>query len=388
MTTEIKIQDGGMDEFFQKSIKEQRYSYFYKKDYGNDDIVRLTETEKNVIVSRVNKSIFFSGDSFFHKSKEMGKFIYNKKEKKVKCNTFSKAELLFLLSFFPKFDWLKAEYERGVLSDIVLCDSIVRDILIGKLTNVESVVKKYLALNKIKGANWKVFAVYSSKVRSYRRYPIVWLQKHTTDINEAMMVMIPGLVDGGDIKPTDEQIEKRDIFYNMLNEAMALNMKINPRWSLKRMKEEHKKMTEELMKKDLEGKKQVNIYGDSPKFDYPCKLLSTEREVFMEGSEMHHCLYTCYWHDIKEHKYLAFAFDASERFTLGLKPIDGEWGYDQAYLKYDNRINKDSKALIEKFLSDSKVKETLRGLKMTPTENKNNNHMDDDDEWLRSVLGQ
>ena len=154
------------------------------------------------------------------------------------------------------------------------------------------------------------------------------------------------------------------------------------------MKEEHKKMTEELMKKDLDGKKQVNIYGDSPKFDYPCKLLSTEREVFMEGSEMHHCLYTCYWHDIKEHKYLASAFDASESFTLGLKPIDGEWGYDQAYLKYDNRINKDSKALIEKFLSDSKVKETLRGLKMTPTENKKNNYMDDDDEWLRSVLGQ
>lgn len=183
----------------------------------------------------------------------MGKFIYNKMEKKVKCNTFSKADLLYLLSFFPKFDWLKAEYDRGVLSDIVLCDSIVRDILIGKLTNVESVVKKYPALNKVKGANWKVFAVYSSKVPSYRRYPIVWMQKHTTDINEAMMVMIPGLVDGGDIKPTDEQIEKRQIFYDMLNEAMALNMKINPRWSLKRMKEEHKKNDRGIDEKGFGG---------------------------------------------------------------------------------------------------------------------------------------
>ena len=33
---------------------------------------------------------------------------------------------------------------------------------------------------------------------------------------------------------------------------MALDVRVNPRWSLKRMKEEHKKMTEELMKKDLE----------------------------------------------------------------------------------------------------------------------------------------
>ena len=46
MTNEIKIQDGRLDEFFQKSIKEQRYLYFYKQDYGHDDIVRLTDTEK------------------------------------------------------------------------------------------------------------------------------------------------------------------------------------------------------------------------------------------------------------------------------------------------------------------------------------------------------
>jgi len=388
MTNEIKIRDGRLDEFFQKSIKEQRYLYFYKQDYGHDDIVRLTDTEKNVIISRIEKYIVFSGDHFFRKSKETGKFIYNKKEAKVKCNTFCKADILNALTLFPQFDWLKAEHNRGFLSDILFCDSIVRDILIGKLTNVEAIVKKYLALNKIKGVNWKAFAVYSSRIYTYRQYPIAWMQSHTTDTNAALMVMISGQVKIGDINPTPEQEEKSTIFYDMLKEAMALNVKINPKWSLKRMKEEHKKMTEELMKKDLESKEQVNLYGESPHFDYPCKLLSTESEVFMEGSEMHHCLYTCYWHDIKEHKYLAFAFDASERFTLGLKPIDGEWGYDQAYLKYNNRINKDSKALIEKFLSDSKVKETLRGLKMTPTENKNNNHMDDDDEWLRSVLGQ
>ena len=381
----MKIRDGRLDEFFQKSIKEQMYLYFYKKEYGYDDVVRLTETEKNVIVSRVEKSIVFSGNHFFRKSKETGKFIYNKIEKKVKCNTFSKFDILFALAHFPQFDWLKAEYVRGILSDMVLSDSIVRDILIGKLTNVEAVVKKYLALNKIKGANWKVFAIYSSRLCSSRQYPIAWMQSHTTDINEAMMVMISGEVDFGDKKPTPEQVEKSDIFYDMLNEAMALNVKVNPRWSLKRMKEEHKKMTEELMRKDLEGKEQMNIYGESPKFDYPCKLLSTEREVFMEGSIMHHCIYTCYWQRIKGHEYFAFAFDAPERFTLGLKLTDGEWVYDQAYLKNDEHINKDSKALIEKFLGDPKVKETLQGLIKSPTETTNSNVIDDD-AWLRNVL--
>lgn len=385
MTNEIKIRDGRLDEFFQKSIKEQRYLYFYKKDYDYDDIVRFTDTEKNMIVSRVEKFIVFSGNHFFRKSKETGKFIYNKKEAKVKCNTFSKAEILNALTLFPQFDWLKAEYKRGFLPDILFCDSIVRDILIGKLTNVEAIVKKYLALNKIKGVNWKAFAVYTSQIDSYRQYPIACMQSHTTDTNAALMVMISGQVEIGDIKPTPEQEEKSNLFYDMLKEAMALNVKINPKWSLNRMKEEHKKMTDELMKKDLEGKEQVNLYGESPHFDYPCKLLSTESEVFMEGFEMHHCVYTCYWNRIKEHDYLAFAFYTPERFTLGLNQKDGEWVYDQAYLKYDKQISEESKALIEKFLGDSKVKRTLKGLIKSPAETRYSN-VTADDEWLRDVL--
>ena len=386
MTNEIKIRDGRLDEFFQKSIKEQRYLYFYKKDYDYDDIVRLTDTEKNVIISRVETDIVFSGNHFFRKSKETGKFIYNKKEAKVKCNTFSKANILNALTLFPQFDWLKAENNRGFLSDILFCDSIVRDILIGKLTNVEAIVKKYLALNKIKGVNWKAFAVYTSQIYSYRQCPIAWMQSHTTDTNAALMVMISGQVEIGEIKPTPEQEEKSNLFYDMLKEAMALNVKINPKWSLNRMKEEHKKMTEELMKKDLESKEQVNLYGESPHFDYPCKLLSTDSEVFMEGFEMHHCVYTCYWNRIKEHEYLTFAFYTPERFTLGLNLKDGEWVYDQAYLKYDKQISEESKALVDKFLGDSKVKETLKGLIKFPAETRYSN-VTDDDEWLRGVLG-
>ena len=387
MINEIKIQDGRLDEFFRKSPKAQRFCYFYKRDYGKDVFLRLTETEKNVILSLKEKSIAFSGDHFFISGKELGVFNYNKMEKRVKCNTFNKPEVLRALIEFPQFDWLKDARDRKYVSDTMFCNSIVRDILLGKLTNAEGIVKKYLALNKIKGVNWKTFAIYSTQLYSYQQYPIAWMQSHTTDTNAALMVMISGQVEIDDIKPTAEQEEKSTIFYDMLKEAMALNVKINPKWSLNRMKEEHQKMTEELMKKDFEGKEQVNLYGESPIFDYPCKLLCTEKEVFMEGYEMHHCIYTCYWNRIRGHKYLAFAFDAPERFTLGLKPIDGEWVCDQAYLKYDKQISEESKALIEKFLGDSTVKETLQGLITTPAEPISSDITpDSDDEWLRRVL--
>lgn len=387
---EIKIVDGRLEEFFKKSLDEQRFYYFYQREWCEDDgvdiILKLTETPKNVVLSRKKVSVVFSGDHFFAKTTERGVFIYNKLERKVKRNTFDKCELLEVLTYFPQFDWLKDARHQGNVWPTLFCDSIARDILLGKLTNAEDVVKKYLALNKIKGVNWKTFARY---LHHSNRYPIAWIKGHTTNVNFAMEVML-GDVSEGDKKPTDEQIERCRIFIDMFKQAMALNVKINPRWSLNRMKDEHTKMTRELMKEDLEKTEQVDIYGECPQFDYPCKLLSTEREVFTEGMEMHHCVYTNYWHQIKEHKYLAFSFEAAERFTLGLKQTNNGWEFDQAYCKYDKQINEDSKVLIEQFLADPVVKNKLMGLAdkgPVPYEaTASVNPTVEDDEWLRSVV--
>ena len=386
---ELKIYNGKLEEFFKKSLDEQRFHYFYKRKWYDDDgvdiILKLTETPKNVVLSKKKVSVVFSGDHFFARTKELGVYNYNKLERKVKRNTFDKCGLLETLTYFPQFDWLKDARDQGNVWPTLFCDSIARDILLGKLTNAEDVVKKYLALNKIKGVNWKIFARY---LHHSNRYPIAWIKGHTTNVNVAMEVLLGGDSEG-DKKPTDEQKEKCRIFIDMFKQALALNVKINPRWSLNRMKEEHTKMTHELMKEDLEKTEQVDIYGVCPKFGYPCKLLSTEREVFTEGMEMHHCIYTNYWHRIKEHKYLAFSFEAAERFTLGLKLTNNGWEFDQAYCKYDKHINEDSKALIEQFLADPVVKNTLLGLAdkgQVPYEKTTSADHTDDEEWLRSVL--
>ena len=84
MTNDIKIQDGRLDEFFQKSPNEQRFCYFYKRDYDKDVFLRLVETEKNVILSLKEKSIAFSGDHFFISSKELGVFNYTPNPQKRK----------------------------------------------------------------------------------------------------------------------------------------------------------------------------------------------------------------------------------------------------------------------------------------------------------------
>lgn len=357
----IYTANGNVEEFFSKSYEEQMFLYFYKHDYAKDEFLRLDETEKNVVLTQTQISIVYSGGHFFKKRIDTGKFIYNKLEKKVKCAHFSKDNVLSALAQFPQFDWLKDSYEQKLVVSTLFCDSIVRDILLGKLTNAENIVKKYLRLNKIKGTNWKCFVNFLSRYN----YPIAWVQSHTTNCNEAIKLLVVRKHNSNEELSEEEKAltEKSSIFEDMFWEALALNTRINPLWSLNRMKEEHTQMSRKLMEKDLALKESIDIYGDCPKFDYPCRLLSTEQEVYSEGMEMSHCVYTCYWNRIKQYEYLAFAFETPDRFTLGLKLNNNQWEYDQAYLKYDKDISEESKAMIERFLADSNVKETLERMR-------------------------
>ena len=125
------------------------------------------------------------------------------------------------------------------------------------------------------------------------------------------------------------------------------------------MDEEHTNMTHLLMKKEIDHKEQIPIYKECPVFDYPCHILNTEQEVFQEGLDMHHCIYTCYWKRIKNKEYLGLSFYEPERFTLGLKRTNGKFEFDQAYLIYDKEIGQASIDMINKFLNDDVVVEQI-----------------------------
>ena len=62
------------------------------------------------------------------------------------------------------------------------------------------------------------------------------------------------------------------------------------------------------MKMEIDDKEKTPVYNECPTFDYPCHILNTEQEVFQEGLDMHHCIYTCYWKRIKNKEYLGLSF--------------------------------------------------------------------------------
>lgn len=351
MIQKIIIQNSKAEEFFSKEKEEQLFLYFKKRNTYDEVYATLEETPKNVVLSKKRKSILYSKRHFFSNTTEEGKFIYNKLDKRVKFNSFSRSDILYTLMEFEQFDWLKVAYGQQIVASKFFCDSIVRDVLLGKLDNAESVARKYLKLNRIEGVDWRTYAEFLH----YSKVPIDWITEHTTDSNAAMKLLQIYLYWSG----SSEENDKSMLFYHMLSQAMALNVKINPKWSLEKMKQESDDMKKELEKRELSYKEKINIYGETPKFDYPCKLLSSEEEVFVDSKDKNNSIYR-YWNMIKKYKYIALSFEASERFTLGLSLTEKGWELDSYFLSRE--IIDGSKALIERVLTDPNVIESINNL--------------------------
>ena len=337
---EVITKEEEIEEFMNLPYDEQLRVYFQKGSRPMKRIVRYENSEKYLSLESVVGEVEFTGTKFFVKHSIGNKFLYKKENKK----TFSRYDrdmLLRDLILFPRFDWIKNEYEKKHIHGKVLSNSVVRDILAGKLTNVEIVVKTYLKTLHLKDIDWKVYVKYLS---TFDNVPVYWLKACTTDVNEAMKKIIEG-------QPYH--------FKDMVKQALSLGRTINPKWSEKRMDEEHTNMTHLLMKKEIDHKEQIPIYKECPVFDYPCHILNTEQEVFQEGLDMHHCIYTCYWKRIKNKEYLGLSFYEPERFTLGLKRTNGKFEFDQAYLIYDKEIGQASIDMINKFLNDDVVVEQI-----------------------------
>ena len=77
--------------------------------------------------------------------------------------------------------------------------------------------------------------------------------------------------------------------------------------------------------------------------------LNTEKEVFLEGTNMHHCLYNCYWNRIKSKDYIAFHMSVPEDCTFSFKVLNDKVVLDQAFLAYDKQISDITKTAIVDF---------------------------------------
>lgn len=269
---------------------------------------------------------------FYPKKRQIWLFKYDLNNRKGKI-VADRGVIFSILKEFTEWEFLKTLEFRQCLSM-----TVVRDILLGKLTSVDSVIRAYFKSLGIKG--------YSGK----ELLRLCCLGSLTTTLAVFNVDdLIPALRDDSQKCILQRQSD-------LIDQAYLLGVKLNPRWSEKRFYEEHQKLTHILMQHKLEK------MGNLPVWDLPedlsgypgipehVKLLNTEREVFEEGLYMHHCVYTNYWRVIREKKYLAFSIKlpSGERATLGIDKFKDSWDYNQCYKKYDRDLEPAEFLYVEK----------------------------------------
>lgn len=162
------------------------------------------------------------------------------------------------------------------------------------------------------------------------------------------------------INDTIERFFKADncsLLRDTLMSAVKLNQIIDFKWSDKRFEEEHKKQTQILMERELNKKDDKPIYEHVINTD-TIKLLNTEKDIFLEGKNMHHCLYTNYYYRIKEKKYIAFHMTYPEDCTFSIRTsgnindAENKLIFDQIYLKYDGHVKSETKDVAIAFMHD------------------------------------
>ena len=153
-------------------------------NYGKE-LVRYQNLDRYASLEHIDYRLKFSGKSFFLKQNNTAKFLYDKEKKKIIYNNYNRDMLLEDLCRLPYFDWLNHGKDKENIHPTVLSGAVVRDILLGKLTNCEDIVKQYIKSLHVKNVNWKTYIYYLNHLR-YPSLILQWLEKATTDLNAAM----------------------------------------------------------------------------------------------------------------------------------------------------------------------------------------------------------
>lgn len=248
------------------------------------------------------------------------------------------------------------------IPEYVLSGRIVKDILYGKITNPHTAIIHYGKMMGIKNLNKEVFDVASKLGIS----PMVIIS--SLDINQ-LQSCYNAIIDR-----IDHSYDFSHTFKDMLEQAYALEEKVNLLWSDNKMGKVHTEWSRQLMKLDLDNKETVPIWPDDIVEELKqqgLELLNTEQRVFEEGYTMNNCVYTNYWNRIKSKKTLALGIELpGGHATLGLtlsnvtKDLNRQsynmYTYEQCYYKYNKQLSKDEElSVLIRILDIEKILEKM-----------------------------
>ena len=127
------------------------------------------------------------------------------------------------------------------------------------------------------------------------------------------------------------------LFDDALRLAAFFNEKINAKWSLARLREEHQHQIE---RKEVKMLERLDVNDIAPAFSKDgLSLILNERECCVEGNQMHNCVYSCYWSQIKNGQYLIAKGDVyGEYVDLGIRITGDDVIFNQVHTAYNGGV--------------------------------------------------
>lgn len=147
--------------------------------------------------------------------------------------------------------------------------------------------------------------------------------------------------------------ERDWLFEDSLKMAAFFNEKINAKWSLARLREEHQHQIERKEVKKLE---KLDINDIAPAFSKDgLSLILNERECCIEGSKMQNCVYSCYWHQIKDGQYLIARGTVNNEYVdLGIRITGDDVIFNQVHTAYNGRAEEATRDFCDAWIKSNK----------------------------------
>lgn len=323
----FKIQDNILG-----PIDNLPYEEKFKKlnEFGYERILYVKENYAYFVINHV----FYKrlGKKFFVNRERLSYIYISPTSLKIDCG---QGDFEFFLKQIGIIWW--KDIPNGVLNRYFRISFIAKSIFIGTIYNEETLYKAIAKrIFHCKEISWRNMKRYC-ELKPFEYISLLDLKDFTKNINDSIRIYC-------------DSKDKKQIYYDLLNSAVKLGETVDFTWSAKRIEEEHLRQTRKLMEIEIAKKDQTPIYKNLFETPDNIHILNTEREIYREGKNMHHCIYTNYYNSIKNHRYIAFHMNSPQDCTFSVKINDGNVLFDQIYLKYDKSVEPSTRVIALEFI--------------------------------------
>lgn len=321
--------------------KKIKRPVIYYEEYRPEEIEKLTPREVlKKSYSRIVKSVLgdnneflvfvdtyalscIAGRVFWKKTSNC--FITYKNNRiygAITCEIVSTLITAFKLDWISKEEWVKNLVGQN--------KTLWKLILSGKITNPEDLAKKYSKLYFKGSYSYKTLKEYfKNRVIRISLWDAYY---HTTNPDLCIRKLIKFHSENNRLIQEESNLLEDSIYYCRYD-----NTKVNPLWSVKRLRSEHQKQIEKDLLEDSQKLSEELITTEFKKDKI--ELILSEKSCFLEANLMHNCIYSCYWPKVIAGDYILAKGTIDDiHFDLGLRVIGDEIEFNQVHSIYNGNV--------------------------------------------------